>query len=142
MVKVPSISLVAFLAATLIPGCSHKTEISGDPKTIVIENIKAMQQEDLDRAMATIDEQSEAYEQTKKLAQRLFEVYDLKYELDSVRVIGQTESEAKVQCLQTTRKVTGPAFRDNKIDIVHRLRNTDGFWRIYSSQINRIDYLN
>ena len=142
MPKIPVISLAAILVAIAASGCAHRTVIEGDPKSIVYENIKAMENEDLDRAMATIDEESESYAQTKKLAQLLFEKYDLKYELDSVRVIGQTESEAKVECIQITRKVSGPTFRDNKIDIVHRLRNTDGIWRIYSSQVNKIDYLN
>jgi hypothetical protein len=141
MVRMLLIWLVILVAAAL-PGCGHKTEIPGDPKTIVYENIKAMENKDLDRAMATIDDEGGAFEETKKLAQRLFETYDLKYELDSVRVIGQTDTEAKVECIQTTRKVSGPTFRDNTIHMVHRLRNTDGIWRIYSSQINKIDYLN
>jgi len=33
-------------------------------------------------------------------------------------------------------------FRDNKIDIVHMLRKTDGKWKIYGSQVKKIDYLN
>ena len=142
MIKSSAILLLSVLVGGSVSGCSNKTAIEGDPKTIVYENIKAMENEDLDRVMATIDEESEAYAQTKKLARLLFEKYDLRYELDSVRVIGQTESEAKVECVQITRKVSGPDFRDNRIDIVHRLRSTDGIWRIYSSQVNRIDYLN
>ena len=135
--------LVALCGAlALLSSCSHKAVVPGDPKTIVYENVKAMENEDLERVMATIDDQSEAFDQTKKLAERLFETYDLRYELDSVRVLGQTETEAKVECLQTTRRVNGPAFRDNRIDIVHRLRNTDGYWRIYGSEIKRIEYLN
>jgi hypothetical protein len=134
--------LVVAGAIATLPGCGEKLKIEGDPKTIVYENVKAMENEDLERAMATVDDQCEAYEQTKQLAKKLFETYDLKYELDSVRVTGQTDTEAKVECLQTTRKVSGPAFRDNKISIVHRLRNTDGIWRIYSTQVLRLDYLN
>jgi hypothetical protein len=136
------VALVAVLASTALPGCAQETETANDPKSVVLENVKAMENKDLEKTMATIDEESEAYKQTKLLAKRLFDTYDLKYELDSVKVLAMTDAEARVECLQTTRKVSGPVFRDNKIDIVHMLRKTDGKWKIYGSQVKKIDYLN
>ena len=135
--------LFAFiLASTSIPGCSQEAETPNDPISVVQENIKAMNDEDLDKTMATIDEQCASYDQTKQVAQRLFEIYDLKYELDSARVIMKTDEEARVECVQTTRKVRGPVFRDNKINFVHTLRKSDGYWKIYNSKVMKIDYLN
>ncbi len=141
MNRILVVFFAAILASITVPGCAQETEIAGDPTSVVYENIKAMENEDLDKAMATIDEQSASYEQTKQLAERLFDAYDLKYELDNVRVIEKTGEEVKVECVQTTKKVSGPAFRDNKIVIVHTLRKSDGKWRIYSSQVKKIDYL-
>ena len=133
----------AFIATAIsMCGCAEKIHVEGDPKTIVYENVKAMEDEDLDRVMATIDDENENYEGTKNMARQLFKMYNLKYTLDSVQVMGETESEAKVRCLQTTTKLSGPAFRDNRIDIVHRLRKIDGYWKIYSSQVNHLEYLN
>ncbi len=133
---------VVSLASTALPGCAQETEIAGDPVSVVHENINAMNSEDLEKVMATIDEESESYEATKQLAQRLFDTYDLHCELDSVRVIELTDEEAKVECVQLTKKVRGPAFRDNRIDFVHLLRKSDGKWKIYASKAKKIDYLN
>jgi serine protease Do len=133
---------VAILVSTDVPGCAQETETPNDPISVVQENIKAMNNKDLDKAMATIDEQSASYEQTEQIAKRLFEIYELQYELDSVRVISKTDDEARVECVQTTKKVRGPAFRDNKIDFVHTLRKVDGNWKIYNSYVKKIDYLN
>jgi hypothetical protein len=142
MTGMPVRLLLVVLLSIAIPGCAQKTETAGDPKSVVYENLKAMENEDLEKTMATIDEESESYAQTKTLALRLFDMYDLKYELDSVKVLGQTDSEAKLECIQTTRKVAGPAFRDNRIIIEHRLRVAEGKWRIYASTVKKIDYLN
>ncbi|MCX6142669.1 MAG: hypothetical protein NTZ35_05555 [Ignavibacteriales bacterium] len=135
------VMLTAIVAGTAVPGCSEETKTAGDPMLVVRENIRAMNSRDLEKTMATIDEQSESYDKTKELARQLFAAYDLRYELDSANVIEKTEEEAKVECVQTTRKVSGPAFRDNRIRIVHLLRNVDGEWKIYGSQMKKIDYL-
>jgi len=135
------VMLAAMFASTTVPGCSQETKPAGDPLLVVRENIRAMNSRDLEKTMATIDEQSESYDKTKDLARRLFAAYDLRYELDSANVIERTDDQAKVECVQTTRKVSGPAFRDNRIRIVHLLRNVDGEWKIYGSQMKKIDYL-
>jgi len=142
MNRILIVLFTAILAITAIPGCSQEAETPNDPVSVVQENIKAMNDENLDKTMATIDEQSASYDQTKQVAQRLFDIYDLKYELDSLRVITKTDDEARVECIQTTTKVRGPAFRDNRIDFVHSLRKVDGIWKIYNSKVMKLDYLN
>jgi hypothetical protein len=142
MKRILVVLFAAILASTAVLGCSQEAETPNDPVSVVQENIKAMNNKDLDKAMATVDEQSASYDQTKQIAKKLFELYDLKYELDSVRVIMQTDDEARVGCMQTTRKVRGPEFRDNKIDFVHTLRKVDGNWKIYYSKVMKLDYLN
>ena len=72
----------------------------------------------------------------------MFELYDLKYELDSLNVISQTDDEARVECIQTTSKVKGPAFRDNRIVFIHSLKKSEGYWKIYNSKVVKLDYLN
>jgi hypothetical protein len=133
--------LVAIVAGTTVPGCSQETKPAGDPLLVVRENIRAMNSKELDKTMATIDEQSDSYDKTKELARQLFAAYDLKYELDSAKVIEKSDDLAKVECVQTTRKVSGPAFRDNRIHIVQLLRNVGGEWKIYGSKTEKIDYL-
>lgn len=141
MKRVFFVMLVAIVVSTTVPGCSQETKTAGDPILVVRENIRAMSNEDLEKMMATVDETSDSYEKTKELASQLFAAYDLTYELESAKVIEKTNEEAKVECIQTTRKVKGPAFRDNKILIVHTLKNVDGEWKIYGSVMKKIDYL-
>ena len=138
-----SIALIAAIVAiTAVPGCSQEAKTPNDPASVVQENINAMNGEDLDKAMATIDEQSASYDQTKKVAKQLFELYDLKYELDSLKVISQTDDDARVECIQITTKVKGPAFRDNRIVFVHSLKKSEGNWKIYNSKVVKLDYMN
>jgi len=140
--RIPVGFFVATLLSISVPGCSQESDVPNDPISIVQENIKAMNEKDLDRAMATVDEQSPSYDQTKQVAKKLFEMFELKYELANVRVISQTEDEARVGCIQTTKKVSGPGFRDNRIDFIHTLRKVDGRWKIYYSNVQKLDYLN
>jgi hypothetical protein len=133
---------VAFVALAVVSGCGKETQTPNDPESVVRENIKAMNDKDLDRMMATIDEQSPSYDQTKQMAKKLFEMYDLKYELDSLKVITQTEDEARVECIQTTTKVKGPGFKDNRISFIHSLKKSEGIWKIYTSFVRKLDYLN
>jgi hypothetical protein len=134
-----SVALVVFAA---LNGCSQDAQTPNDPVSIIRENIRAMNDEDLDGMMATIDEQSPSYDQTKQMSKKLFEMYDLKYELDSLKIVTQTEDEARLECVQTTTKIKGPAFRDNKIAFIHSLKKSEGHWKIYYSKIVRLDYLN
>ena len=142
MNKMLAMLFVAILASAAVSGCGKESETPNDPAAVVQENIKAMNNEDLDKAMATIDDQSASYDQTKKVAKQLFELYDLKYELDSLNVISQTDDEARVECIQITTKVKGPAFRDNRIVFVHSLKKSEGNWKIYNSKVVKLDYMN
>jgi hypothetical protein len=142
MKNVTAALLAAFVVVAALSGCSNESQTPNDPVSVIRENIKAMNDKDLDRMMATIDEQSPSFDQTKQVAKKLFEMYDLKYDLDSLKVITQTDDEARVECVQTTTKVKGPAFRDNKIAFVHSLKKSDGNWKIYFSKVMRLDYLN
>jgi len=132
----------AIVALAAVSGCGKESQTPNDPESVVRENIKAMNEKDLDAMMATIDEQSPSYDQTKTMAKKLFEMYDLKYELDSLKVIMQTEDEARVECIQTTSKVKGPGFKDNRISFIHSLKKSEGNWKIYTSFVRKLDYLN
>jgi hypothetical protein len=142
MKNVTAALLAVLVAFAALSGCSNESQTPNDPVSVIQENIKAMNDKDLDRMMATIDEQSPSFDQTKQVAKKLFEMYDLKYDLDSLKVITQTDDEARVECVQTTTKLKGPAFRDNKIAFVHSLKKSDGNWKIYFSKVMRLDYLN
>ncbi len=136
--SMPFIILLALLAV----GCaSGRQENDAQILGIITANLKAMEREDVDATMATIDPSSSGFEMTKEMIKVIFEQYDLKYELSDLKVIKRSDKEAEVGFTQVTRKVAGPDFRNNKITGVHILRMKDGAWRIFSSQIKTTEYL-
>jgi predicted small lipoprotein YifL len=135
-------SFILLAIGAAIFGCGGAV-VTNDSDIIasVSENLKAMENEDVDATMATIDENSPGYQSTKDLIKVIFEQYDLKYELSDLKVIEKNKNEAKVSFTQVTRKVSGPEFRDNKITGVHTLRLSRGKWKIFNSVVKTTDYL-
>ncbi|WP_017717977.1 hypothetical protein [Kamptonema formosum] len=111
-------------------------------KAAVYENLRALQREDLEGYLATIDPGSPVFEVTKALTQNLFNDYDLKYELNSLEVINIAGSEAKVRVTQTTIKIAGPDFRNNRAAVIHTLRKTNGRWKLFRTDVEKIESLN
>jgi hypothetical protein len=136
---------ITSLIATVIFGCGGSGGGASSDAVItgaITENLKAMEREDVDATMATIDQNSPGYQTTKDLIKLIFEQYDLKYELSDLKVTEKKGNEAKVSFTQVTRKVSGPEFRDNKITGLHTLRFTGGKWKIFNSVVTTTDYLN
>lgn len=70
----------------------------------------------------------------------LFRDYDLKLDIESVRILKISENKADVEVQQVTSKVSGEEFRDNRTKIVHQLKKVDGAWKISGSKPIKIDY--
>ena len=142
MKYVPKLILLFALTLLFINGCSEKPEKKDDVISVIKDNLKYAENEDLDKLMSTIDEQSPQYASTEKIMKRLFKVYDLTYKLASIKVIEKSDDKAKVSFVQVTMKRNGPAFRNNKLTGVHTLFKTDGKWKIYITKIDKTEYLN
>ena len=132
------------LAALTFQGCSEESDMPrGDEVTFVVyQNVKALQNEDLEAVIATIHPASPMYAATKAMAKVLFDQYDFDYELKDVKIISKGDEEAKVECVQITRKSKGPTFRDNQVLLVHTLKKYKGKWKLFSTEAKKIDYLN
>jgi len=105
-------------------------------------NIKALTEENLEAAMDTIDETSPFFETTRKLTELMFKNYDLKYEINQFEVLNISENQATVRISQTTKKIHGPAFRDNILLSKNVVKKSRGKWKIFSTEIESIKYLN
>lgn len=104
-------------------------------------NEEATGKEDIDAAVATFDPQSPVLESTRKVMQLVFETYDLKYTYEELTVESVNGDEARVHYVQLTEKVNGPEFRNNRLRGTHVLKKRDGAWRMFTSVIEGIDYL-
>ena len=117
------------------------SDIPPDIMAALEENLRAADAEDLPAYMATIHEDSDLYGSTESLMENLFELYDLDYEVETVELVSLSGGEAKLRVTQVTRKVSGPAFRDNRVTVLHALRKSGGQWKFYNTVVLKIEYL-
>lgn len=133
--------LIAIAAILLITVCAKTTSDQAAILAVIQANLKAMENEDVEATMATIDPSSTAYAMTQEMIKVIFDQYDLKYEISGLKVLKTTDQEAEVAFTQVTRKVSGPDFRNNKIQGIHTLRKVNGAWKIFASRIVKTTYL-
>jgi hypothetical protein len=62
--------------------------------------------------------------------------------LNSIEVIITAGNEAKVRVIQTTRKISGQEFQDNKAFAIHTLRKSNGRWKLLRTDVEKIEGLN
>ena len=121
------------------------TAVTGPLADAILEpiyaNLEASTQEDVEAYMATLHPDSPAYATTEQLMQQVFDTYDLSYEIADLVVLSVEDDEARVSFVLTTRKISGPEFRDNEITGVFILRQDGDVWKIYSQEISNIKYL-
>jgi hypothetical protein len=129
------------LGQRLIGGSAQATPTEEDARAVLIENVRAANAEDLDRYMATIHPNSPLYTTTKDLLEDAFKTYDLGYELTRAEVVEQSDTQATVAFVLTTRKINGPAFRNNRVTGTMYLRKVGSAWKIYDQKVSNVEYL-
>lgn len=120
--------------------CSSKKSYD-TPEALVNANADFMNQEDFDGVMSTIHPQSPSYDMTEKLVKKIFEVYDLNYKIEKLKVLEQNDNEAKIEFVQITTKLKGPDFKNNKTTGVHTLKMDGGSWKIFSTEVQDLEFL-
>lgn len=128
------------LSIVFLISCSSKKNYD-TPETLVNANAEFMNQEDFDGVMSTIHPQSPSYEMTEKMVKKIFEVYDLNYKIESLKVLEQNDKEAKVEFIQVTTKLKGPDFKNNKTTGVHTLKMDGDSWKIFSTEVQDLEFL-
>ncbi len=120
---------------------SAATPVADALEKLVESNLKYSQQEDIDKVMATMHSQSPSYLPTKNAMASIFPNYEISYELLSFRFIAYDGDLAYARIKQRTRKISGPAFNDNEIDMVQAYRKEAGEWKIWSQMNIDIKYI-
>ena len=108
---------------------------------MVHENIAAHNAESIDRYIATMHSRSPGYKDLESALSEMYSTYDLSAKITNVAVLKSSNTRAEVSFILTTRKLRGPAFRDNRITGVFILRKEDGKWRLYDQKVEDIEYL-
>ena len=128
------------LFSGLLINCSERKYTTVED--VIYSNAEYLNNEDLSGVMSTIDPESELYSSTEILVEKLFERFDLKFIVENIEVIEQTDEYAKVSFTQLTMKVSGPQFKNNRIKGYHTLRKSDGSWLISNTEILETNFIN
>jgi len=118
------------------------TPTSDELFAVIYRNIQAANAEDVTAYMDTIHSNSPLYDQTENALRMAISTYDLSYSTSNLSVEELSRKEARVHFFLTTRKISGPAFRDNTIEGVFVLRPEDGVWKIYQQETLEVTFLN
>lgn len=132
--------LLFFTFAILMVSCSSGEDYY-TPESAVEANLKYMNEEKFDEAMNTIYKDSPSYPASEIMIKQIFQHYDLNYKIVSMKVIEDNDSEAKIEFIQITTKINGPEFKNNKATGIHTLKKDGDSWKIYSTEMKDIQYL-
>ena len=107
---------------------------------ILYRNSRAANEENLAAYMATIHPKSPAYHQTETSLPQLFAVYNLEFYFSNLTVTSLKKNEARIHFTLSTRRLSGPAFRNNVVVGTMILRPDNGVWKIYTQDVEDVQY--
>lgn len=123
-----------------------KTDVNKDPEDrdilqVIEANLEAAEKEDFDAWVKTYHEKARSCKDRGAEMLECFRVYDMTYDLKQAEVLEKSDDEAKVLFLQVNRTVSGPDSNDKEIRGIHIMRKSYGKWKIYDTEIKRIQEL-
>jgi ketosteroid isomerase-like protein len=139
---------VFFLCSSLVLLTSCASPVSEEEKDAALNmidwNLYYLSIEDLNGVMWTIHEDSPGRADTMSMTQMMFDEFSIAYDVIESELQSIDANTAKVRVIQVTRKISGEQpFRDNRLEAIHTLRKSkDGNWKIYSSEVMNVEYLN
>lgn len=143
----PPLFRALLLAASvfLLIGCdkfSRKSDPVADSAFAVINaQIKALNKRDAAGAMAVMHPEAPGLAEIRESTSQITAVADLLYVVQNMTLESATDTEAKVRFTQLTQKISGPDFRNNRVIGIHTLRKYQGAWKLYSTEIVKIEFL-
>lgn len=132
---------VAVSAAVVFAACGSKSEAEAELKAVVLKNMEATQNEDIEGALKTLDVPQAQLDLNRQVMEELFELYDLEYRLVSFKVVKCEGDTAVVEVVQETKKVSGPAFQDNLTTTEQQMKKGPDGWKIVGTKIKEMKAL-
>ena len=133
--------IVSIIFSLITISCSSEKEYK-TPEELIKANAAYMNEEDLEAVMTTVHPKSPSYPATETMANQIFERFDLNYKIENIKVLEQNNKEAKVEFTQVTTKIKGKDFKNNKATGVHTLRKDGNSWKVYSTEMTNVEFLN
>ena len=108
---------------------------------VIEKNLEAAEKEDFDAWIKTYHERARSCGARGAEMQECFRVYDMKYALEQAKVLDKSDDEAKVLFIQVNKTVSDPDNNDKKITGVHIMKKSYGKWKIYDTEVKKIQEL-
>ncbi len=108
---------------------------------VIERNLQAAEKEDFDAWLKTYHERARSCKARGSEMLECFKVYDMKYALEQAKVLDKSDDEAKVFFIQINKTLSGPDNNDKKITGIHIMKKSYGKWKIYDTEIKRIQEL-
>ncbi len=128
------------LIILVVFACSSKKEYK-TPESLINANAEHMNEEDLEGVMTTVHPKSPNYAATEAMAKQIFDRYDLNYKIENIKVLEENDKEAKVEFTQVTTKIKGTDFKNNKATGIHTLKKDGDSWKVYSTEMVNVEFL-
>jgi hypothetical protein len=103
--------------------------------------ITAANNEDLDGFMSYVHPDSPDFPDARAKAAKVFADNDLRTTLESLEAESVAEGEVKARFVQRTEKLSGEAFRNNRVTGTHVLRKDGAMWKLFSTRTDKVNYL-
>ncbi|MDP4117429.1 MAG: hypothetical protein Q8903_14940 [Bacteroidota bacterium] len=113
----------------ILSGCSKDAGV----KQTIEESFNALKSENVDKYLATIDEDSPMYKTNKQIAPFIFSAYDLDYKVENIKIISNENDKAVVEVTVAVKKIKGPRFDDTRSISSNILVKKQGKWKIQST---------
>ena len=116
-------------------------QVANELRAVISTNIHAWGSQNLNLLRSTTHSESPLVETSDLMARYIFARFQLKYTVTKLVALEADEEEAEVEVHQTTEKIDGPAFRNNRAIVVHTLKKENGKWKMWSSKVRLLEFL-
>lgn len=108
---------------------------------VLQDNLTAAKNEKITDYMNTVHSQSLLYLQTQQAMPPIFDNYELDYQVQDVRFVGEDDEYAYAKAWLETTKVSGAVFANNRMQILVVFKKENDQWKIWSQANMVIQYL-
>lgn len=104
---------------------------------VVLSSTDAFNSGDEAAYMATVDPESEAYDETLEYIKLVFKKYSLTAQIESIEVVEAGDTSAELRVVQTTVRngSEGKKFTDVRTVLLHTMVCRDGVWYISATTV-------
>ena len=108
---------------------------------MVERNVQAMNNKNIEIYMQDVYPTPEILAQTRQVMLQIFAAYTLLATIEKFEFGSMGKEEASATIVQVTRKVKGPAFRNNRATMLFTFKKYRGAWKILGTKPISVDFL-